>query len=159
MEYTEVTLSDGVPCSVRRLGLFELDGIRLDTIGPFTFQDTTLTGDTFDIEYDGSQWVIPPEKPDKPINEIEEGSEEWYQYREAQLYEGWVNHEKRRVEDVVSYCHRVAAYILDNAISQDDRRRIYTESDWEAIHFAALTPQVTQEDIAAVLRDTFPGYV
>lgn len=159
MDYTEVPLSDGKPCQVRRLGLFELDDIRLDTLGPFTFKDKTLTGETFDIEYDGAQWVAPPEKPDKPLADIEPESEEWYDYREAQLYEGWVNHERRRIEDVIGYCNQVAAYILDNAISNEDRHRIYTESDWEAIHHAALTPQVSMEDIAAVLRDTFPGYV
>lgn len=157
--HSEVILSDGEPCQVRRLGLFELDNIRLETIGPFTFQDQTLTGDTFDIEYDGSQWVVPPERPDKPIDEIEEGSDEWYQLREAQLYEGWVNHEKRRIEDVARYCREVASYILTEAISETDRERIYTEGDWERVHFAALTPQVRMEDIADVLRDTFPGYI
>ena len=155
MADTVVELSDGSTVKVKRLGIFELDAHDPDPVGPFVYTGSTLAGEV-QIEYDGSQWEAPPQKPD--VVDPEEGSPEWYELREYEAYHAWEHHEKLRMAAAAEYHNKIAEYILDQCLN-GDRDKLVTPEDWEAVHTAALVPQLTQEDVAAALRNTFPGYV
>jgi hypothetical protein len=58
--FKEVTLSDGEPCSVRVLGLFELDAVGPVIPGPYRYQMLTYTGQVYEAEY-----PLPDEPPEK----------------------------------------------------------------------------------------------
>lgn len=156
MTTATVVLDDGEEIEVRQLGIFELDFLDPDPLGPFTYQGETLAG-VAEIEYDGSKWESPPSKPD--VENPQKGSSEWYELREWELYHSWIRHENSRKQAAAEYHNKVADYILSTCISEDARLHILTGKDWAAVHRAALVPQLTQEDVAAALRDTFPGYI
>lgn len=154
-----VVLSDGLPCEVRSLRLFELDDhVKLDVLGPYTYT-VKMGSETHEAIYDGREWEEPPQKPDIPENEIEPGSEAFFQLREYRLYNAWIEHEDRRIQDLARYCREIRNYIIDNCLEAEDAERIYDDGDWLRIHRAAMVPRVGEEEVAEVLRDTFPGYV
>jgi hypothetical protein len=149
--------SSGEKIKVRTLGVFELDTFDPDPIGMFTFAGQTLAGEV-EIEYDGSGWDAPPKKPD--VIDPEEGTDEWRDLREWELYHAWVLHEERRYAAAAEYHQRIAEYILSNCLNgQGDRGKVVTAEDWEVVHQAAFVPQLTEEDVAAALRTTFPGLI
>ena len=151
----EVVLSDGKPCDVRRLGMFDLDEVRPELAGPYTYEVKTIDGRTFLAEYDGSRWPEPPPAPTKPHDEINEESDEWYDLVEYLRYNAWLLHEKERTRLMQDYHVRVVHYILENCISQEDRSRIVTPGDWAAIHKAAIVPELTLGVLAETLQATF----
>ena len=103
MIYKRVRLSDKKKIKVRRLGLFDLDNVIIDVLGPFTFEVDLVSGKTMLAEYDGSRWTEPPQKPDTPRSMLEEESEEWYEYREWALYQSWLVHERDRRASIEAY--------------------------------------------------------
>lgn len=155
----EVTLSDGGPCEVRTLGIFELDNIHYEFLGPFTHTVKVLGGGEKEAEYDITKYEElgrPLPKPASvPENELKENTQQWYEHRDWQLYSAALYHGRLRLDVVSDYCDEVIAYILANCISQEDRNRIVYESDWEKIYIAALVPQVTEELIIETLRSTY----
>lgn len=155
----EVTLSDGGPCEVRTLGIFELDTIRREFLGPFVYEMTVLGGSKRKVEYDISKYEElgrPIPQPSKiPESELKENTQEWYDHRDWQLYSAAEHHGIDRLNNVSEYCDDVVAYILSKAISAEDQKRIVIESDWEKVYLAALVPQVTEKMIVHVLRDTY----
>jgi hypothetical protein len=154
-----VTLSDNQTCKVRRLGLFELDGVGREILGPYRYSLLLATGMVVEDTYDLRALTYTPTKPDKPANEIEQGSAEWFQLQDFDTYTAALAHEKLRIESYEGYVSDIAAYILNNCLSQDDRNRVINASDWDTVYTAAIVPQLTEEGIAATLRDTFPGFI
>ena len=73
------------------LGIFELDTIRRDFLGPFTFNIKVLGGSEKEAEYDISKYEElgrpTPTPPDIPEHKLKEDTEEWYQFRDWQLYQ------------------------------------------------------------------------
>lgn len=155
----EVTLSDGGPCEVRTLGIFELDQIRREFLGPFTFEMKILGGSTRTVEFDISKYEElgrPLPKPATvPESELKENTPEWFEHRDWQLREAALLHNKRRIEVVSTYCDDVVDYILKKCVSEEDGWRIVTNTDWEKVYTAALVPQITEQLIIETLRGTY----
>lgn len=155
----EVTLSDGGSCEVRTLGIFELDRIQREFLGPFTFEMTILGGSKKEVEYDISKYEELdrpiPEKPKTPQEELVLETEEWYQFRDWQLYQAALNHNRQRLESIAAYCDDVAAYIITHCVSPEDSIRIVTAWDWERVYKIALIPPITEKMIIQTLRDSF----
>jgi hypothetical protein len=151
---TIVELSEGHEVEVRRMGIFELDAFDPDPLGPFTYMGKTLAGEV-EIEYDGSKWESPPKKPD--VEDPEEGTQEWWDLREYEMYWAWNLHEQKRLAAAATFHERLAEHIMDTCLN-GDRDKVVTLEDWEKVHTAAMVPQMTQEDVVDALHNTFPSY-
>lgn len=156
----DVTLSDDELCSVRRLGIFELDCIDPPSVRPFTY--TVFIGENeITKEYDVSAWEEPPDDPTPEQKAAPEGSVEWFYYFEWALYWGAVYREKEIREDTARYLNEVQQYILNNCIEPEDKDRIITPEDYLKIYHAALAPQLSMDDLQQALyrsfRATFDG--
>jgi hypothetical protein len=146
-----ITLESGDEFEMRTLGLFELDDISSDLLGPFTFP-MVMFGKTFEAEYDYTRYETPPTKPTE--TNPEEGTPEWDQLTDWQLYQAALLHDKRRLEKVADYYTRVRQYILKNACVSSPNL-IQTIKDWERVYDAALIPQLTMTVIADTLITTY----
>lgn len=155
MTYKTVVLSDGLPCKVRQLGLFEIDGKGRELIGPYRYSILTATGQIIEDEYSLRDLTETPTAPDTPANEILQGTPEWYQLQEFDTYTAALAHEKLRTEAYEGYVSDIAHYILATCLSPDDQPRIIEAEDWDAVYFAALVPQLTEEGLARCLATTF----
>jgi hypothetical protein len=157
MVYKTVTLSDGLPCRVRQLGLYELDRIKTQPLGPYTYTILTVTGQVIEDTYDLSLLNEPPVMPatDNP----QPGTYEWKQLQEYETYLAAIAYESKRLDGYAKYEQECKDYIIANCLSSDDGLRIVEPSDWHKIYMAALVPQVTEEGIAQMLRDTFQGFI
>lgn len=159
--YNTVFLSDGQPLVVRRLGLFELDDLTPPHLGPFTYKIKIVTSQNVPAQeheavFDISGYKVPPEKPDTSKGEPAQGSAEWYQLLDWQLYQAAQEHERKREEAVVKYYGDVSRYVLENCIEDSNAvHRIVTPEDWELVMQAALVEQVTVELLAKTLNDTY----
>jgi hypothetical protein len=152
---TEVVLSDGQPCSVRRLGIFELDSIGPELVGPFRYKFKLANGQEVEEEYDISRISTPPAHPGVPENEIVERSPQWWALLEWQTYKAAVEHERKRLQSVTTYVTEVSAYIAESCLSVEDRKRVVDLEDWKLIYNAALVPQLTPELLAEVFKKNF----
>ena len=154
-----ITLSDGEPCEVRTFGIFELDSIRREFLGPFTFTMKILGGTEKEAEYDIGKYEEldrpKPTPPDIPVHELQENTQEWNEYSDWQLYQAAEHHDVLRLESVSLYCDDVINYILANCLSPYDIHRIVTDGDWELVYYAAMVPQITEKMIMNILRDTY----
>lgn len=154
-----VVLSDGEPCRVRQLGLFEIDGVGRQIVGPYRYSLLLATGAIVEDEYDLRALDEIPEPPDIPPNEIEAGSVEWYQLQEFSTYQAAMSHEKVRIESYQGYCQDITQYILERCLDPEDRQRVLTSDDWLVVYQAALCPELTMEVLSQVLADVFQGFV
>lgn len=154
-----VTLSDGQTCKVRQLGLFELDGVGREVLGPYRYSLLLATGQIVEDEYDIRTLTYTPTKPDIPANEIEQGSPEWYQLQDFDTYTAALAHEKLRIESYEGYVNDVARYILHNCLASEDRNRIVEPEDWDTVYTAALVPHLTESGVAETLKSTFQGFI
>jgi len=152
---TEVVLSDGQPCSVRRLGIFELDPVLPKLIGPFRYTFTLANGQVVEEEYDISRITVPPAHPGVPEHEIVERSPQWWALLEWQTYKAAVEHERNRLQSVTSYVTEVSGYIASTCLSEEDRRRVVDLEDWKLVYHSALVPQLTPEILAKTFAENF----
>lgn len=159
MAYKTVTLSDGQPCKVRQLGLYELNGKGREVLGPYRYSLLLATGQIVEDEYDLRALDYIPAPPDKPVAEVQNGTIDWYNLQEYETYLAALAHEKARIESYHDYVQDVIDYILANCLSADDTRRIVTPEDWDVVYQAALVPELTMEVISATLRDSFRGFL
>lgn len=157
--FKKVILSDNQPCKVRVLGLFELDGVGRDVLGPYRYSLLMATGEVLEDEYDLQFIQEVPKKPDIPEDEIEQGSYEWHQLKEWETYQAALAHEKLRQESYEGYLSDIAQYILNNCLDENDRNRVIEPEDWHKIQSAAIVPRITEEAIADTLRSTFQGII
>lgn len=154
-----VTLSDGLPCRVRQLGLFELNGKGREVLGVYRYSLLLATGQITEDEYDIRALDEIPQAPSKPAEEIKAGSAEWYELNEYETYLAAISHEKRRIESYHGYVEDITAYILANCISPEDSSRVVTIEDWEAVYQAALVPELTMEGLRQCLANTFQSFL
>lgn len=154
-----IILSDNLPCKVRQLGLFELDGKGREVLGIYRYSLLLATGQIVEDEYDIRALDYTPTPPDKPANEIAPQSSEWYQLQDFETYRAALAHEKLRIESYEGYLNDIAQYILDNCLSEEDRRRIIEVDDWNKITQAALVPYLTEEGLRECLAQTFQGHL
>lgn len=150
MQYVTVTLSDGADYRVPRLGIFELDTLRANPLGVFTYQIEVM-GKLYDVEFDITAWPEPPRQPDNPNPTPE--TPEWYALQNYTLYQAGVLHEARRIQQMYDYVEAVAQYILYKC--PDDINRISTQGDWQLVYQAALVPQLTVQILAETLQQTY----
>lgn len=152
----EVILSDGKPCVVRQLGLFDLDGVGPELPGPFTYTYVLLDGSEVEKAYPLEDITIPPVPPDIPESGLVENTPSWHAMMEWQTYGAAVVYERYvRQPSITDYIEEVSAYIARNALDSDDIERLLTVEDWDAILEAALVPQLTAELLAQTFIDTF----
>lgn len=154
-----VTLSDGNSCKVRQLGLFELDNVGREVLGPYKYSLLLATGQVVEDTYDIRALTYTPTKPDMAVEEIKPGMPEYDQLLDYETYLAALAHEQKRIESYEGYVNDVAQYILHNCLSPEDRNRIVEPGDWDAVYQAALVPQLTEVGVAACLRDTFQGFI
>ena len=147
--------SDGEPCEVKTLGLFDLDALAPNDAGRYTYEMKLASGETAVIEFPLERYDEPPPKPEKPESEILEGTTGWYRLLEWQRYQAALSHEIRRADQVVGYVEDVAAFILEHCLSDSDKGRIVDQGDWEEVYSVALVPQLTIDLITRTLQQTF----
>ena len=153
-----IILSDGQPCAVRVLGLFELDEAAPDNApGPFYEKMTGVEGKTVSRLYVPPE--IPPEEPKEPRPEVEEKTQLYEEWLDYDLYQEYLRHRRKEAEFINDYAEDAKDIILSRCLEPEDRQRIAGEEDWRKIHGAALSSQLTEEDIAAALRNNFPGEI
>lgn len=155
MAVVEVILSDGEPCEVRRLGIFDLDGEGPALVGPFTYKWTLADGTEVESPYDVHSIKNPPKHPGVPESEIEPNTPQYFALLEYQTYRAALAHEKKRVDSIAEYVRGVSRFIVDRCVAQADISRIQTPEDWALIYHAAIVPQITIEMVADVFKTTF----
>lgn len=147
----EVTLSDGEPCLVRVLGLFELDGIGPEIPGPYRYSILTYTGQVYEEEY-----TLPDQPPDRPEDEKpEQGSPAWHQLQDYETYLCAVAHEEKRAQAIEGWLNNCAAYILEHCLAEEDRARLVEPEDYWAVYAAACVPKLRLEDIESALAQVY----
>ena len=132
-----VTLSDGEPCEVRKLRIFELrEAIDPPLYGYFTYE----------VEIGGRMVTAVYEPPDEPpqVTTTEPYAMKWQQ-EEVELYRAYLAFDEKQRLDPERYVYEVAAYILANCIA--DPSRIKTAEDYAAVYQAALTPHLSHQDL------------
>ena len=150
-----VILSDGEPCKIRCLGLFELDDKAPDILGPYRYTMLLATGQTVEDEY-----VLPPTPPEKPdTDKPEPGSFEYSQLLEYETYQAAIAHEKLRLESAEEHTRQIATYLMTTCLAEVDQIRIITDQDYRKVKQAAIVPQLTEEVLADTLRQTFQGII
>lgn len=149
----EITLSDGNACEVRRLGLFELrEHIKPPLSGPYVFT-YTIGGQTVEQEFDFDLYPKPPQRPYGSPDGLPEGSPQWFAWRDYELYQAAVHHERAKERDDERWLTEVALYIVSHCI--DDSTRIVEPEDYEKAYHAALAPQLTFTDLETAARYIF----
>lgn len=153
---TRVYLSDGEPCEVTRLGIFDLDGVGPDLPGPFRYTYELSNGQLVESPYDISARSTAPRHPGIPEDQIVKHTPEWWQLLEFETYQAALAYEVNiRLPATIQYIQEVSAYIVHHALSALDVRRIQTEEDYDLVYQYALVPQVTKELLAQVFKDHF----
>ena len=157
MEKT-VTLSDGDPCTVRVLGLFELDEVAPDNSpGPFYEVIEGIDGKRVSTLYKPP--AIPPEKPEIHREEVTPLSSEYESWIDYEMYQQYVEHRQKEVVVMQDYREQAKKKIMRDCLERSDRIRVISMEDWNKVHGAALSAQLTEEDIAGELRNNFPGEI
>ena len=156
MRITEVYLSDGKPCEVRRLNVFDLDGVGPEVPGPFRYTYALSNGQIVDDSYDPSLRSTPPRHPGIPASEIEEGSPEYWDLLEFETHKAAIAHEVRtRLPTTVDFVWAISAFVVERCVNPIDRDRLVTAEDFDAVYYAAVVPTVTRALLAQCFRDHF----
>ena len=153
---SQIKLSDGEKCTVRALGLFELDDVALEKApGPFYEEIVTAGKNTIRTLYKPP--AEPPEMPEFSRDGLRKGSQGWQLWLEYDLYQAFLDHRREEKRIMSKYAEDVKDYILSNCLSPEDRFRAVTLKDWEKVNEAAFGALLKEEDIAEVLRTNFQG--
>lgn len=152
---SEIYLSDGEPCTVRRLGIFELDNIVPDKHEPFTYEIEDLTGKVHEVPFNIEDYEEPPERPSVDPDTVKKGSPAWFDLYDWQLYQAAIAYRNEQMRSLARYYEEVTYYILDYCVQEEDRNRIVLEEDWARVYTAALVPQLTMDLIQDTLRTTY----
>lgn len=152
-------LSDGQPVEVRRLKFLELED-QVPYLDPGPYIHTYVIDDyPQPVAYTLDDYEEIPRRPDRPFSEATEGDglyERWLQFR---LYRAVLTHERNRIDTRETYHVDCAHYIMRTCLSPEDRERIVTPDDYIVLYHLALCPEITEEDIMAILASTFQGYL
>ncbi len=154
----EIILSDGQPCTVRVLGLFELDDVAPDNApGPFYEKLEGVEGKVVSRLYVPPD--VPPEEPKQSRDKAKQDPQLFERWLEYDVYQQYLEHRRKEAELINQYAQETKKEIMRLCVDKEDHQRITTLEDWRKIHATALSAQLTEEDIAAVLRVNFPGQV
>lgn len=154
----EIILSDGRPCTVRVLGLFELDDVAPDNApGPFYEKLSGVEGKVVSRLYVPPD--VPPPEPKRARPDVKKDPQLFARWAEYEIYQAYLEHRRGEAEFINNYAQEAKTAILDRCLSDEDRKRVIDLIDWRKVHTTALSAQLTEEDIAAVLRSSFPGQV
>lgn len=148
-------LSDGEPCKVKRLGIFDLDIMGPALVGPFIYSFKMADGKEVEVVYPLDEITTPPQHPGIPENEIVEGTPAWHSLLEWQTYKMAVAHERNRIQSMIDYVLDGSRGILEKALEEEDWDRVVTDGDWLRIVEAAIVPQITPEILAETFRTHF----
>lgn len=149
---TPVPLQCGESIQVRRLGMFELDDVPRDIPGPYTVTILFANGEVYEQALD---LTVPRQRPTKPLEFCTEQDIEYYDWQDYLSWQQGLLHLQKQHEAYCNYLERIAAYIRQNCILTDIDHNLITSDDWPHIYQSALCPQVTMEDIAAAMRNSF----
>ncbi len=153
--FREVILSDGKPCQVRILGLFETRDIPVDWDEPFTYEVMTYTGRRHTVVFPFHEYKAPPEKPSTPRYEAMDGTKAWHDWREYDLYQAALAHFQEMDRRVRVYLQRMTDKILRECIPAEDVKRITTLLDLDRVREAAMTRPITKDILKDVLKGQF----
>jgi len=149
-----ITLSDGKECTVKVLGIFELDNIDPPRSRPFIYT-IEIGGNKIERAYDVDAWDTPPEITSISPDTYKEGTVDYWSRFEYEMYWAAVYHEEENQRDIERYSYDVRDYILNNCISEIDKSRLITAVDYTAVYYAALVPQISFDDLSDALNKTF----
>lgn len=157
-----VTLSDGGPCEVRVLGLYELDAVAFDDPGEFEYdyQISSLTNQITKKRYTLRDFDPGgPERPTVP-KELCTGDsyeDEWERARwdSYDLYQAVLQRRYEQIEASERHAHDVGRYVIRECLAEGDRGRVRLPGDLEAVMGAALVAEETAEDLARAMAITF----
>lgn len=152
-------LSDGQPIKVRRLAFLELEEHVPYPDPGLYIHVYVVEGHDQPVGYGLHDFGEIPERPEEPFAGAHPDSELYARWQQFNLYRAVLTHERKRSDIREEYLRACAVYILAECISLEDRPRIVTPEDFEYIYRWALCPEVTEEDIAAILATTFRGYM
>lgn len=162
-----VTLSDGLPCEVRRLGLYELDFVTDELPDRvFYYEMGILGGQTVKAPYQFP--AEPPQPPDMPLEECQPNSREWRQWQNVQTYEAAIAHLHTWTVAFEKWRNDRDDYILRTCVNEADWQHVKTPEDWKKILAAAVVPELTMEALerqaltifqSDVGRVAHPGYI
>jgi hypothetical protein len=152
-------LSDGQPIEVRRLAFMELE-LQVPYPDPGLYIHTYIVdGHPQPIAYGLDDYAEIPERPKTSFADIQPGSYDEALWQQYNLYRAVLAHERKRQDVREQYLEDCAQYILAHCIDPADGERIVTPDDFKIVHRLALCPEVTEEDIVAVLAGTFQGHL
>lgn len=152
---TTVFLSDGAPCDVGRLGLYELDRIPKPSGRPYTYTVTLKAGE-YEVIAPIEEWLKdPPEKPKVPEEEIEEGTGAYYALLKWARFQAALTYYRQQQAEAAAHFEAVEQYILEHCVAAEDRGRIVTHADREAVCSAALVPPLTMELLKETLQVSY----
>lgn len=152
-------LSDNQPIEVRRLKFLELeDQVSYNDPGLY-IHVYVVDGHDQPVGYSLNDFGEIPDRPKMPRPEVKDNTEASALWEQYSLYRAVLLHERKRHESQEQYLIDCARYILDTCVSQEDRSRVITSDDFKLVYRLALCPEVTEEDIMAVLANTFQGYL
>lgn len=146
---TVILPSDNLPIEVKVLPLYALDHIGPQDIGDFTYRIKTLLGETLDQIYNlAARLETPPPEP-KPDEDDTWILTEWERYQAA-----LVHNQKRHELDEERALNR-AHEIINKCVKPDDRDRLVTMADYDAVYEVAIPEEVAGEALASVLAQFF----
>jgi hypothetical protein len=151
VSWTKTTLPGGEVVSIRRLGLFEIDSVEKNIMGPYTYTLKLGQGKEYEVPFDLSE---KREEPKTPLNKVKEGTQVYYEWQEYLRYKEALAHHNKQLESYAAYCEKVFDYIKDTCLKVDDYK-VLTDEDWEVIYKMVLNPFVSIEEITAAMRDNF----
>jgi len=149
MAETDVTLSDGSKLKVKRLGLFELDTNvpKPEMPGHYTVTILYANGTIEEAPFDITE---PREKPEKPFEECEERTQDWYKWRQYHRWQNGIAHYHRQLDGLSAYFSQVEAYILENCVAPEDVGKIENWNDFDLVYAAAIPALPSWSDIEAL---------
>jgi len=158
-EKKNVSISDGGAVAVRPLFLYEDDIVPFDDPGEFVFQYVLdiQSGQIKPVIHTLADFQEIPVKPARAREAYKEGSEGFDLWAQWTLFQAIVTHETERIKASEEHAHNVIRYILTNCLSEEDRRRIVTVEDLQAVLAVALVTEIAIEEVEGALASTFQG--
>ncbi len=154
MWVTTILPSDQKPIDVKVVPLYALDHIGPQDIGDFHYKIRTLLGEIFDQQYNlAARLENPPPEPGPDEDDDVWKRTEWERFLAA------LAHNQKRHELDEQRALNQAREIIARCVKPEDRDRLITLADYDAVYEAAVPEEVAGEDIAQVLREFFPGAV
>lgn len=152
-------LSDGHSVEVRRLRFLELED-EVPYPDPGLYIHTYMVeGHPQQVAYGLNDYGEIPARPKTLFVDAQPNSYEAAVWEQYHLYRAVLTHERTRQDVREQYLIDCSRYILKECIGPEDRLRVVTPDDYRVIYNQALCPEVTEEDIVAVLATTFQGHL